>query len=120
MTWPQYTADREEYLGLSPNLTVRFKMRADKMALWNKLLPSIAQTLKPTTSSQIPTTSTETEGEKGINYTALNLKSQKTIKLINGKFLFGFGEYGFESALEDFLLQIFILNVSLLVLHCMP
>lgn len=83
MTWPQYTADREGYLGLSPNLTVRFKMRADKMALWNELLPSIGETLKPTTSSQIPTTSTKTEGGKGINYITLSQKSQKTAKFVD-------------------------------------
>ena len=72
MAWPQYTADQEEYLGLSPNLTVRFKMRADKMALWNELLPSIEETLKPTTSGQIPTTSAKAEDGKGINYITLN------------------------------------------------
>ena len=72
MTWPQCTADREEYLGLSPNLTVRFKMRAAKMVLWNELLPGIEETLKPTTSGQIPTTSAKAEDGKGIDYITLN------------------------------------------------
>ena len=72
VTWPLYTADREEYLGLSPNLTVRFKMRAAKMAFWNELLPSIAETLKPTTSDHIPTTSAKAEDGKGINYVTLS------------------------------------------------
>ena len=53
--WPQYTADRGEYLGLSPNLAVRFKMRPEKMALWNEFLPS-QMTVEPTTASHIPTT----------------------------------------------------------------
>ena len=48
-------------------------MRADTIALWNELLPSIqGQTPKPTTSSQTTTTSNKTEGGKGINYIALN------------------------------------------------
>ncbi|KAL9961303.1 hypothetical protein ACROYT_G030216 [Oculina patagonica] len=48
-TWPRYTADRGEYLGLSPNLTVKSKMRPDKMALWNEFLPSIKDRVKSTT-----------------------------------------------------------------------
>ncbi|KAL9961305.1 hypothetical protein ACROYT_G030218 [Oculina patagonica] len=64
VAWPQYTASKEEYLGLSPNLTVRSKMQPDKMALWNELLPSIEETIKPTTSSHIPTTSDEIEDQK--------------------------------------------------------
>lgn len=72
VTWPKYTADRGEYLGLRPNLTVRFKMRPDKMALWNEFLPSVEEAIKPTTSSHIPTTSTKTEGGKGINSITLN------------------------------------------------
>lgn len=54
-TWPQYTADQGEYLGLSANLTVRSKMRPDKMTLWNEFLPSMRETVKPTTVSGIPT-----------------------------------------------------------------
>lgn len=59
-TWPQYTADRGEYFGLSPNLTVRSKMRLEKMALWNELRPSIQETTKPTalTTSSYMSTST--------------------------------------------------------------
>ena len=53
-TWPQYTANRGEYIGLSPNLTVRSQMRPEKMALWNTFLPS-QLTFKPTTGSQMPT-----------------------------------------------------------------
>ena len=56
-TWPQYTADRGEYLGLSPNLTQRSKMRPDKMTLWNEFLPSIEEIVKPITTFPIPTTS---------------------------------------------------------------
>ncbi|KAJ7333677.1 hypothetical protein OS493_017221 [Desmophyllum pertusum] len=62
--WPQYTADHEEYLGLSPNLTVRSKMRPDKMALWNELLPSIQETMKPTRASHMPTTTGKTDDKK--------------------------------------------------------
>ena len=66
VAWPQYTASKEEYLGFSPNLTVRSKMRPDKMALWNELLPSIEETIKPTTTSHIPTTSDQTKDKKGM------------------------------------------------------
>lgn len=65
MAWPQYTTSKEEYLGLSPDLTLRSKMRPDKMALWNELLPSIEETIKPTASSHIPTTSEKTEDKTG-------------------------------------------------------
>lgn len=44
-------------------------MRPDKMALWNEFLPSVEEAIKPTTASHIPTTSTKTEGGKGINST---------------------------------------------------
>jgi len=64
VTWPQYTANHEEYLGLSANLTVRFKMRPGKMALWNELLPLIEETIRPTASSHIPTTSAKAEDGK--------------------------------------------------------
>ncbi|KAJ7333673.1 hypothetical protein OS493_017217 [Desmophyllum pertusum] len=60
VTWPQYTTDKEEYLGLSPTLTLRSKMRPEKMALWNELLPSIQETMEPT----IPTISDKAEDKK--------------------------------------------------------
>lgn len=65
-TWPHYTTDRQEYLGLSPNLTIRSKMRPDKMALWNDLLPDIQETVTPTTASHIPTTTKKPDDRKGI------------------------------------------------------
>ena len=64
--WPQYTADREEYMGLGPNMTVRFKMLPDKMALWNELIPSIGETANPTTSSDMPTTTEHRDEKKGM------------------------------------------------------
>jgi len=39
-------------MGLSPNMTVRYKMRPNKMALWNEFLPSIEESVKPTTWSE--------------------------------------------------------------------
>lgn len=63
--WPQYTAERGEYMGLSPNMTVRYKMRPNKMALWNELLPSLGETVEPTTSSDLPTTTSKPDEKKG-------------------------------------------------------
>lgn len=65
--WPHYTADTEEYLGLSPNLTVRSKMRPDKMAFWNELVPSIEERIAPTTTSHIPTTTEQIDDKKGMS-----------------------------------------------------
>jgi len=62
-TWPQYTADRGEYLGLSPNLTVRSKMRPEKMALWNEFLPSQLR-LESTMTTMAPTTADTTDSNK--------------------------------------------------------
>ena len=53
--WPQYTTDREEYLGLGPNLTVRSKMLPDKIILWNEFLPEFQQALKPNKTDEKPT-----------------------------------------------------------------
>ena len=39
-------------MGLSPNMTVRYKMPPNKMALWNEFLPSIEESVKPTTWSE--------------------------------------------------------------------
>ena len=63
--WPQYTAKRGEYIGLSPNMTVRYKMRPNKMVLWNEFLPSLGETVEPTTSSDVPTATTKPD-DKGI------------------------------------------------------
>ncbi|KAL9961301.1 hypothetical protein ACROYT_G030214 [Oculina patagonica] len=61
-TWPQYTADSEEYMGLGPNITVRSKMRPDKMRFWNEFLPSVGrETVKPTTASHIPSATKQTD-----------------------------------------------------------
>ena len=65
-TWPQYTADREEFIGLSPNFTVRSKMRPEKMALWNEILPSLV-TVEPSTASHKPTT-TDASASKGMYF----------------------------------------------------
>jgi len=54
--WPHYTTERGEYMGLSPNMTVRYKLRPDKMALWNEFLPSLGETVEPTTRSDVSTT----------------------------------------------------------------
>jgi len=43
-------------MGLSPNMTVRYKLLPDKMALWNEFLPSLGDTVEPTTRSDVPTT----------------------------------------------------------------
>ncbi|XP_073242488.1 acetylcholinesterase-like [Porites lutea] len=52
ITWPQYKAEREEYAGLGANLTVRSKIRPEKMALWNEFLPEQFLALEePTTQS---------------------------------------------------------------------
>jgi len=65
--WPQYTADTEEYMGINLNMTVRSQMRPEKMAFWNELVPSIEETIKPTTSSHIPMTTEQTADKKGIS-----------------------------------------------------
>ena len=64
--WPPYTAEREEYMGLSSNMTVRYKMRPIKMALWNKFLPSLGETVKLETRSNVPTTTRKPDEKKGI------------------------------------------------------
>jgi len=65
ISWPQYTTERGEYLGLSPNLTVKSKMRPEKMALWNEFLPGQA-IVEPTTASHIPTTTDKPDDDKDI------------------------------------------------------
>ncbi|CAH3023185.1 unnamed protein product [Porites evermanni] len=62
--WPQYTAERGEYMGLSSNMTVRYKMRPNKMALWNVFLPSLGETVKPTTRSDVLTTTGKADDKK--------------------------------------------------------
>ena len=53
-------------MGLSHNLTVRSKMRPDKMALWNTFLPS-QLTFEPTTGSHMPTATDKVPGDnKGV------------------------------------------------------
>lgn len=48
-------------------MMVRSKMRPDKMAFWNEVLPSIGrETVKPTTASHIPTTIEQTDEKKGM------------------------------------------------------
>ena len=53
-------------MGLSPNMTVRYKLRPNKMALWNEFLPSRGETVKPTTRSSVPTTTRKPDDKKGI------------------------------------------------------
>ena len=40
-------------------------MRPNKMVLWNDLLPSLGETVEPTTSSDLPTTTSKTDHKKG-------------------------------------------------------
>jgi len=40
-------------------------MRPNKMALWNELLPSLGETVKPTRSSDVPTTTGKPDHKKG-------------------------------------------------------
>ena len=70
ITWPQYTVEREEYAGLGANLTVRSKMRPEKMALWNEFLPEQFLALEePTTQSPKPaTTEAMSDDDKGEYY----------------------------------------------------
>ena len=72
--WPQYTAERGEYMGLSSNMTVRYKMRPNKMALWNVFLPSLGETVKPTTRSDVLTTTRKADDKKGITIESKNTK----------------------------------------------
>ena len=58
-------------MGLSPNMTVRYKMRPNKMVLWNELLPSLGETVEPTTSSDVPTATTKPD-DKGITIKSNN------------------------------------------------
>ena len=65
ITWPQYTAEREEYIALAPNFTVRSKMRPQKMELWNEFLPD---QLKVESTTDIPkpaSTEAEPDDDKG-------------------------------------------------------
>lgn len=51
-------------MGLSPNMTVKYKIRPNKMALWNEFLPSRGETVKPTTKSDVPTTTGKPDDQK--------------------------------------------------------
>ena len=53
-------------MGLGSTLTLRFKMRQEKMALWNELLPSLQEIARPSTASHIPTISEKQEDGKGV------------------------------------------------------
>ena len=53
-------------MGLGSTLTLRFKMRPEKMALWNELLPSLQEIARPSTASHIPTISEKQEDGKGV------------------------------------------------------
>ena len=53
-------------MGLSSNMTVRHKMRPNKMALWNEFLKSLGETVKPTTRSDVLTTTRKAEDKEGI------------------------------------------------------
>ena len=61
-------------MGLSPNMTVRYKLRPNKMALWNEFLPSLGETVKPTARSDIPTTTGKPDDKKGITIKSRNTK----------------------------------------------
>lgn len=37
--WPQYNKDTQQYMSIKPNMTVKNKLRPDKMGLWNHLIP---------------------------------------------------------------------------------
>ena len=41
-------------------------MRPNKMALWNELLPRLGEKVEPTTSSDVPVTTSKTDDKKGI------------------------------------------------------
>ena len=81
-TWPQYTAEREEYIGLGANLTVRSKMRPEKMALWNEFLPDqlveeqTTESPKPTTTEAIP------DDKKGEDFFVLKVSNYQGSSLI--------------------------------------
>lgn len=60
--WPRYTADRGEYLRLGPNVTVKYKLRPAKMALWNEYLLSLQSPI-PTTATSTATVPSETSGD---------------------------------------------------------
>ena len=51
-------------MGLSPNMTVKYKIRPNKTALWNEFLPSLGETVKPTTKSDVPTTTGKPDDNK--------------------------------------------------------
>ena len=80
--WPQYTAEREEYIGLGANLTVRSKMRPEKMALWNEFLPDqlveeqTTESPKPTTTEAIP------DDKKGEDFFVLKMSNHQGSSLI--------------------------------------
>ena len=76
-------------MGLSSNMTVRYKMRPNKMALWNVFLPSFAETVKPTTRSDIDvlTTTRKADDKKGIT---IESKYTKYTACISFDFMFFF------------------------------
>ena len=54
-------------MGLSANMTVRYKLRSNKMAFWNEFLPSIEESVKPTTErSEVPTKSSKADDKEGM------------------------------------------------------
>lgn len=74
-------------MGLSSNMTVRYKMRPNKMALWNVFLPSLGETVKPTTRSDVLTTTRKADDKKGIT---IESKYTKYTACISFDFMFFF------------------------------
>ena len=74
-------------MGLSSNMTVRYKVRPNKMALWNVFLPSLGETVKPTTRSDVLTTTRKADDKKGIT---IESKYTKYTACISFDFMFFF------------------------------
>ena len=74
-------------MGLSSNMTVRYKVRPNKMALWNVFLPSLGETVKPTTRSDVLTTTRKEDDKKGIT---IESKYTKYTACISFDFMFFF------------------------------
>ena len=75
-------------MGLSANMTVRYKLRSNKMAFWNEFLPSIEESVKPTTErSEVPTKSSKADDKEGMT---IKSKYTKHTACISFDFLFFF------------------------------
>ena len=74
-------------------MTVRYKMRPNKMALWNEFLPSLRETVKPITRSSVPTATRKPDDKKGMTVKSKHTKHTACISFDCVSWWFYFKDY---------------------------